>query len=143
MSTKLRMVSWILLTLVGGLTMFGSLASMSVAYFQSDDQIGPITLNELTSERADVATAIKARRGTAAAFAAGYAVLFLLITVIPYRRGDVWAWWALLMGALAANGIILLRAPLLGTSLGLGAAAIPAAVCVIALLLDVGRLSST
>lgn len=142
MNPKLRMVSWILLTLVGGLTMFGSIASVGVAYFQDDDQIGPISLSELTADRTDVATAVKARRGTAAAFAAGYGTLFLFITLVPYRRGDVWAWWALLIGAIAANGIILLRAPLLGTNLGLGAAAIPVAVSIVALLLDVGRLKS-
>jgi len=142
MSSKLRMVSWILLTLVGALTVFGSLASMGVAYFQPDDQIGPIALSELTAERPDVAIALQARRGTAAAFGAGYGVLFLILTLVPYRRGDVWAWWALCFATIVVNGIILLRSPLLGTNLGLGAATIPVAVSIIALVLDVGRLKS-
>ena len=143
MGGKLRMVSWMLLTLVGGLTLLGAGASMSVAYFTDDDQIGPITLAELTENRDDVATAIKARRATAAAFGAGYAILFLAIVLGPYRRGEVWAWWAILAVTLVVNGIILLRIVVLGTNLGLGAATIPLSVCVIALLLDVSRLKET
>ena len=143
MGAKLRMVSWILLTLVGALTLVGSLASMGVAYFSEDDQIGPVTLAELAGDRNDVRTALQARRGTAAAFGAGYAILFLIITLVPYRQGQVWAWWAILIVTVVVNGIILMRVVSLGTNLGLGAATIPLAVCVIALLLDVGRLQSS
>jgi len=142
-SEKLTMLSWILLALVGALTLFSALASMGSAYFQADDPMGGvIPLSELAGDRADVATAIKARRGTAAAFAAGYGLLFLIITLIPYRRGDVWAWWTLLTATVLVSGIILLRNPLLGTNLGTGAANIPLAVCIVALLLDVSRLKS-
>src|SRR5262245_66387285 len=48
--------------------------------------------------------------------------LFLAITLGPYRRGDVWAWWALLAGILVVSGLILLRVPLLGIQLGTAAA---------------------
>ena len=142
MGSKLKTASWILLTLIGALTLFGSLASVGVAYFGStdDDQIGPVTLTELTSDRPDITTALRARRGTAAAYAAGFAVLFLFVVLVPYRRGDVWSWWALLAGILVNTGIILLRRPILQTDLGLGAATIPLAVGVIALMLGAGRL---
>ena len=43
---------------------------------------------------------------------------------------------------LATTGIILMRVSMLGTNLGLGAATIPLAVGVVALLLDAGRLKS-
>ena len=142
MGAKLRMVSWILLTLVGALTLIGSIASIGVAYFNDEDQIGPIALSELAGDRDDVATALQARRGTAAAFGAGYAILFLFITLVPYRKGEVWSWWAILVVTVAVNGLILMRVVTLGTNLGLGAATIPLAVCIVALLLDVGRLQT-
>lgn len=143
MSSKLRMVSWILLALIGALTLLAALASMSVAYFQDDDPMGGVMpLSELAREHSDIETVIRARRGTAAAFGAGYGLLFLIIALVPYRRGDVWAWWALLLGTVLVSGSILLRNPVLGTNLGLGAANIPLVVCVIALLLDVSRLKS-
>ena len=141
LSQKLAMLSWILLALVGALTLFSALASMSVAYFQDDDPMGGVMpLSELAGDRADIATMLRARRGTSAAFGAGYGLLFLIITLVPYRRGDIWAWWSLLVATLTVSGIILLRTPVLGTHLGLGAATIPLGVCIVALLLDVSRL---
>jgi len=144
MSSKLKLLSWILLALVGGLTLFASLASVGVAYFAEDDPMGNVMpLSELAGGRDDVATMLRARRGTAAAYGAGYGLLFLIIAVVPYRRGDVWAWWAILAGTILTCAIILLRSPMLGTNLGLGAATIPLAVCAIALLLDVSRVKGT
>jgi len=142
MSAKLKIVSWVLLTIVGSLTLLGSLGSVYVAYVADAkiDQIGPMNLSELAEGRNDVEIALRARRGTAAAFGAGYALLFLTIVLVPYRRGDVWAWWILLIGTLTTTGIILLRVSVLGTNLGLAAATIPLAVNVVALLLDAGRL---
>ena len=143
MSSKLKMLSWMLLAFVSGLTLFASLASVGVAYFAEDDPMGNVMpLSELAGDRDDVATMLRARRGTAAAYGAGYGLLFLIIALVPYRRGDVWAWWAILLGTIVPCGIILLRKPMLGTNLGLGAATIPLAVCVIALLLDVSRVKS-
>ncbi len=142
MSAKLKIVSWVLLTIVGSLTLLGSLGSVYVAYVADAkiDQIGTMNLSELAEGRKDLEIALRARRATAAAFATGYSLLFLTIVLVPYRRGDVWAWWTLLVGTLATTGIILMRVSVLGTNLGLGAATIPLAVGVVALLLDAGRL---
>ncbi len=142
MSAKLKIVSWVLLTIVGSLTLLGSLGSVYVAYVADAkmDQVGSMSLSELAEGRKDLEIALRARRATAAAFATGYSLLFLTIVLVPYRRGDVWAWWALLVGTLATTGIILMRVSVLGTNLGLGAATIPLAVGVVALLLDAGRL---
>jgi hypothetical protein len=141
----LKTASWIVLALVGAVTPLASLASVGVAYFSENDIIGGaegIELGELAAGREDVETALKARRGTAAAFGTGYSLLFLLLVVLPYRRGEVWAWWSILAGTLTVSGIILLRVPMLGTRLGLGAA-IPALVGVgLGLLLDVKRLKT-
>ena len=40
---------------------------------------GPATITELAAGRPEVATAVKARRATAAAYGAGFATLFLAI----------------------------------------------------------------
>jgi hypothetical protein len=114
--------SCIILTLVGGLTLSGSLVSLGIAYSSVQDQIGPATLAELSVGRPDVAIAVRARRATAAAYGAGFATLFLAITLGPCRRGDVCAWWAVLAGILVVSGLILLRVPLLGIQLGKAAA---------------------
>jgi hypothetical protein len=107
---------------VGALMLLGSLVSLGIAYGTARDQIGPASLTELSAGRPDVATAVRARRATAAAYAAGFATLFLAITLWPYRRGDVWAWWALASGMLVVSVLILLRIPFLGVRLGATAA---------------------
>ena len=114
----MKTASWIILVVVGALTLLGSLVSLGRAYSSAGDQIGPASLAELSVGRPEVATAVRARRATAAAYAAGFATLFLAITLGPYRRGDVWAWWALAGGTLVVSVLILLRVPFLGIRLG-------------------------
>jgi|SRR6266536_5293823 len=114
----MKTASWIILVVVGALTLLGSLFSLGLAYSSARDQIGPASLTELSVGRPEVATAVRARRATAAAYAAGFATLFLAITLGPYRRGDVWAWWALAGGTLVVSVLILLRVPFLGIRLG-------------------------
>jgi len=114
----MKTASWILLVVVGALMLLGSLVSLGVAYGSDQDQIGPASLSELSTGRPEVATALRARRGTAAAYAAGFATLFLAIVLGPYRRGDVWAWWAVAAGTVVVAALILLRIPLLGLQLG-------------------------
>jgi hypothetical protein len=114
----MKTASWVLLVVVGALTLVGSLFSLGIAYATANDQIGPVTLTELSAGRSDVATAVRARRATAAAYGAGFATLFLAITVGPYRRGDIWAWWALLAGMLVVSLLIVLRIFFLDVQLG-------------------------
>ena len=114
----MKTASWIILVVVGALMLLGSLFSLGVAYGSVRDQIGPASLAELSVGRPDVATAVRARRATAAAYAAGFATLFLAITLGPYRRGDVWAWWTLAGGTLVVSVLILLRIPFLDIRLG-------------------------
>ena len=118
----MKTASWILLVTVGTLTLLGSLVSLGIAYGSARDQIGPASLAELSVGRPEVATAVRARRATAAAYGAGFATLFLAIALGPYRRGDVWAWWALSAGTLVVSVLILLRVPFLGIRLGAPAA---------------------
>ena len=119
----MKKASWIILSAVGSLTLLGSLFSVGIAYASLvEDKIGPATLTELSAGSPDLATAVKARRATAGAYGAGFATLFLAIALGPYRRGDVWAWWALLAGMLVVSVLILLRVPFLGINLGAPAA---------------------
>ena len=136
----MKTASWIILVVVGALTLLGSLVSLGFAYGSARDQIGTVSLAELSVGRPDVATAVRARRATAAAYAAGFAALFLAITLGPYRRGDVWAWWALLAGTLVVSLLILLRVPFLGIWLGAPAALIQLVVAGLGLALGASRL---
>jgi hypothetical protein len=110
----MKTVSWIILLVVGALTVLGSLESANIAYRPHQDRIAGVTLTELAAGKADVETGLKARRGTAASFAAGFATLFLFIVLGPYRRGDRWAWWAILAGTLVVAVLVLVRMPALG-----------------------------
>ncbi|HLY61604.1 MAG TPA: hypothetical protein VKV95_12725 [Terriglobia bacterium] len=146
----MKTASWIILVVISAATLLYSLNSLRIAYSSAHDRIGPASLTELSAGRPDVATAIRARRATAAAYAVGFNTLFLVIVLVPYRRGDIWAWWALAGSAVVVTGLILLRVPLLGISLGtpsagMGAATangalIQLAVVAVGLALDAGRL---
>ena len=138
----MRTASWVLLAVAGALILLGSFASLYTAYGSgAPDAIGPgATIEDVAAWRPEVATAIRARRGTAAAFAAAYAVLFLSVVLGPYRRGDAWSWWALLAAALTLGILIAARVPALGTRAGAGTGLVQLAVVIVALLLDVRRL---
>ena len=136
----MKTASWIILVVVGALMLLGSLVSLGIAYGSTQDQIGPASLAELSVGKPEVATAVRARRATAAAYAAGFATLFLAITLGPYRRGDVWAWWALAAGTLVVSVLILLRVPFLGIRLGASAALVQLVVVGLGLALGAGRM---
>jgi hypothetical protein len=146
----MKTASWVLLVVVGALTLLGSVGSLVVAYGSDRDQIGPASLVELSAGRPDVATAIRARRATAAAYGIGFATLFLIVALGPYRRGEVWAWWALLAGMLVVSLPIVLRVVFLGVQLSAPSAVTGAGtalssivqllIVVLGLALDAGRL---
>jgi hypothetical protein len=139
----MKTASWIILALAGALTLIGSLTSASVAYVTGAERIGSVSLEELGAGRAEVVTSLRARRGTAAAYAAGFATLYLAIVLGPYRRRESWAWWALLAGTLAFASVALLRVPMLGTRSGAATAALTLGVSFLGLLLDVSRLKAS
>lgn len=142
----MKTASWVLLTIVGVLMLLGSIASLYTAYAPGTaarDALGTgASLQDVDAWRPDVATAIRARRGTAAAFAAAYAVLFLSVVLGPYRRGDTYSWWALLAAAVTLGLLIALRIPALGTRAGAGTGLVQLAVVAVALLLDVRRVTA-
>jgi hypothetical protein len=144
MQSKLRVGSWVALALIGALVVVGSLGSLSLAYSGGQDvlTLDGTTVSDLAEWNPDVATAVRGRRGTAAAFATAFAVLFLVVVLVPYRRGEVWSWWALLAAVVVLAGLTALRIPALGVQAGVGTALTLLAAVAVGLLLDVGRLIS-
>ena len=139
----MRKTSWVVLAVLGVAITLLSLVSAIHAYNPGDDYgIGGSRLSTVGAGNEGVVTALRGIRGTSAAFATAYGVLFLAIVLGPYRRGEVWAWTALLVAGLVEFVIVLLRVPILGTQLGVSAAVTPFAILVVGLLLDVSRLRS-
>ena len=145
MSSKLRTASWVWLSIVGGLSLLVSFLSAYLGYLGPFD-IGGMPVAEVASGRPGILTALRAIRGTSAAFGAGFAVLFLAIVIGPYRRGETRAWWTLLFATLAIAVVILLRMPTLGIAFGqggTGTAITLGGLILFGLLLDVGRLRAS
>ena len=139
----MKKISWIVLAVAGTAFILISLVSATHAYNTNDDyRIGGVRVSNVAAGREAVATALRGIRGTSAAFATAYGVLFLAIVLTPYRRGDVWAWWALFAGSVTVLVIALLRAPFLSTTLGASAGVSQFALTIVGLLLDVRRLKS-
>jgi hypothetical protein len=143
MGSRLRKASWVLLTIVGALTLFISLVSAFLAYV-GEYPIGGMPVAEVAGGREGLLIALRGIRGTSAAFGAAFAVMLLGTVLGPYRRGETGAWWTILLATLAMALIVLARIPTMGVALGQGGT--PAAytlggLIVLGLLLDVGRLS--
>jgi len=135
----LKKASWIILTAAASLTLLGGLASLSNAYFNGQERIGGVAIETLAAGNGEVVTAIRARRSTAASYACGFAVLILALTIGPYRRGDAWAWWAILAGTLTLTLLALARVAFLGTRSGAGTALVQLVVMGLGLALDVPK----
>lgn len=129
-------ISWALFAVLGALTILISLVSLNSAYLNPDNDLigGRFTPAEVANGDAELAAALSARRGTAAAFGLSYGILLFGIAWGPYRRrGKLFKW--LLLASLVNGGVILLRAPVLGVGLGLITAFVPLALVVIAAVL--------
>ena len=139
----MKKASWILLTVLGGAIVLFSVVSAVHAYWSSDDYpIGGVRVSRVAGGDAGVESALRGIRGTSAAYGAAFGVLFLAIVLGPYRRGEVWAWKALLVAGLAQGVLVLLRIPFLGTQLGVDPAMTTLSLLAVGLLLDIGRLKN-
>ena len=137
----MKKASWILLAVVAVAITLLSLVSAVHAYRTSDDYgIGGLRVSKVAGGDAGLETALRGIRGTSAAYGVAYGVLFLAIVLGPYRRGERWAWWALLVAGLTQFVLVLLRIPILGTQLGVSAAVTQGVALIVGLLLDVRRL---
>ncbi len=140
MGSKLRTASWILLALVGVLVLLISLTSANLAY-RGDFPVGGVSIGEIASGRDAVLEGLRGSRGTAAAWGAAWAALFLAVVLGPYRRGDVATWWGILASVLALGAVVGARVMFLQSQAGVGAAVIVLVVVLVALLLDVKRIA--
>ncbi len=137
--SRLRTVSWILLVLVGLLALLGALASANLAY-RGPFRIAGVSIEDVAMGRERVLLGLRAARGTAAAWAAGWAALFLVVVLGPYRRGDVASWWGLFVSSLVLAAVAGARVLSTGTRAGLFEPLLLLIVVLVALLLDVQRL---
>lgn len=139
----MKTASWILLAIVGSLTLLVTFLSAYIGY-RGEYQIGPgeVKVQDVAAGRADVLEGLRGIRGTSAAYGAGYAALFLAIVLVPYKRGEVWAWWALLAAVVLVMIVSVARIPMLGSSWGIGTSVTPAVIMLVGLLLDVKRVAA-
>ena len=139
--SKLFVASWVVLLVLAALLTFASANAMSVPLRRAPDQLTPAySVAQLASADPEAADAVRGRRVTAATWALGYALLMAFLVLVPYRRGERWAWWALLVSLGGSQLLSLLRVPMLGTTLGAAAAGIPLAVLALGLLLGAPRM---
>jgi hypothetical protein len=148
-SRLLFFASWvILLILLGAMAAF-SLQSLWVAYARSQDTLtGGFTMEKIREfgdqirehGGEDAVKAFKGRRATAATWALGYALLGLAVVLVPYRRGERWAWWALLVSLGLSQLLSLARAAMLATTIGLATPSLILAFALIGLLAGAPRM---
>ena len=112
---KLRTVSWVILAIVGGLVLLTSVVSANLAY-RGDYPIAGVSVNDVAAGRETVLLGLRGVRGTSAAWAAAWAVLFLAVVLGPYRRGDTAAWWGILATAVVLAAVTGARVPFPRTS---------------------------
>jgi hypothetical protein len=126
--------------LVGVLVLLTSLISANLAY-RGDYPVGGVSIGEIASGREAVLEGLRGVRGTSAAWAAAWAALFLAVVLGPYRRGDVATWWGLLASVIVLVAVVGARVLFLQSQAGTGAALIVLVIVLVALLLDVKRLT--
>lgn len=140
MGSKLRTVSWVLLAVIGVLVFLIALTSANLAY-RGDFPVGGVSIGEIASGRDAVLEGLRGSRGTAAAWGAAWAALFLAVVLGPYRRGDVATWWGILASVLALGAVVGARVMFLQSQAGVGAAVIVLVWVIVGLLVDVKRLT--
>ena len=140
MGSKLRTASWILLALVGVLVLLIALTSANLAY-RGDFPVGGTSITEIAAGRDAVLEGLRGSRGTAAAWGAAWAALFLSVVLGPYRRGDAATWWGILASVLALGAVVGARVLVLRSQAGTGTALVILVVVLLALLLDVQRIA--
>jgi len=133
--------SWCLLVLLAVALSLLSLLSAGSALRRAPDAISHgYSIEKVAETDAEAADAMRGRRLTAAAWAFGCALFLGFIVLGPYRRGERWAWWALLVAFGSVQVLSLLRTPVLGLRQGASAALIPLVILAVGLLLGAPRI---
>jgi hypothetical protein len=134
--SKTLTTSWILLFVLGLLLTLLSLVSLGLAYFGGQDVlIQGVNLDKLAEVDPRLPNIIRGRRATASSASLSLGILLAWVAATAYRRGERWAWSALLVSLGAGSILSLLRYITLQTTLGLLFAGIVLGVLLVALLI--------
>lgn len=116
-------VSWIVLLLISVAVSLLSIGAAVTGLTGGRDVIVPpnLTLEQLDTAGPGVVDAIRGRRVTAATWALAYGLLHAFVVLVPYRRGERWAWWALLVSLGVGMAVSAARAVTIPGALGTAA----------------------
>ena len=137
MPKTLFTVGWALLLLMAAaLTLLSINSSYIPLAARPDGVTSSVTIDDIGAKTSpEVATALRGRRVTAATWALAYGLLLWGVLLVPYRRGERWAWWAILLSVVVSQLLSLARIPTLDTQQGAGASAILIGITLVGLLL--------
>jgi hypothetical protein len=141
-SNLLFLASWVILLVVSAALVLFSARSLWIAYTGKPDSLTrEYTLTQIGEQGGDQAVkAFRGRRATAATWALAFGLLSIAVSFVPYRRGERWAWWALLVSLGISQFLSLIRTITLATTIGAGASGIVLAFVLLALLAGVPRM---
>jgi hypothetical protein len=141
-SRLLFLSSWIVLLVLAILITLASLGSLGTAYFAARDGLtATVGLDEFNNIGGEAAVdAFKGRRATAATWAFGCSLLSIFVILVPYRRGEKWSWWALLIALGLSQLLSMARGLTLGTTVGAGSAGLIFGLLVLGLLAGAPRM---
>ena len=137
MPKTLFTAGWVLLLLLATLLTLYSINAAYIPLTARPDRIAPsATIDEIGAKTSpDVATALRGRRVTAATWSLASGLMLLGVLRVPYKRGERWAWWVILVSIVGSQLISLARIPMLDTWQGAGASGIVIGVALVGLLL--------
>lgn len=137
MPKTLFTVGWALLLLLAAALTLLSINSTYIPLTARTDGVTPsVTVDDIGAKTSpEVATALRGRRVTAATWALAYGLMLWGVLLVPYRRGERWAWWAILLSIVVSQLLSLARIPLLDTQQGAAASAILTGMALVGLLL--------
>jgi hypothetical protein len=110
---------WLMLLALGILMTLGGLESLLFAYRSGNEAPGGVSMQELSKLSPELPVALRGRRATAASLAITCGILISWMAALPYRRGEKWAWWALLCSVGLGALLSVLRISVLGTKTGI------------------------
>jgi hypothetical protein len=138
----LFLASWVILLVVSIAILLISAQSLWVAYSGGPDGLTPeYTTAQISEHGGEPAVkAFRGRRVTAATWAMAYALLAIGVIWKPYRRGEKWAWWSLLISLGLSQFLSLGRAVAIATITGTAAPSILLAISLLGLLAGTPRI---
>ncbi|HEV2802801.1 MAG TPA: hypothetical protein VGW12_20180 [Pyrinomonadaceae bacterium] len=130
-------VGWVILLLMAAALTLLSINSTYIPLVAGPDGVtSSVTIDDIGAKTSpEVATALRGRRVTAATWALAYGLMLWAVLLVPYRRGERWAWWAILLSLLVSQLLSLARIPMLDTQQGAAASAILIGIALVGLLL--------